>query len=181
MNKNYLLFVSKNAALIWIILLTLTISNTLFAQAPITNFGANKLSGCAPLVVSFVDSSINNPTNWLWDLGNGIKPNIQNASTTYGVPGIYTVKLITSNAFGSNELVKVDYIIVYPVPNVDFIAQDTIGCNPLIVNFQDLSNTINDTIIRRDWNFGNGNTSTSVNPSTLYSIPGNYNVNLKIT
>jgi PKD repeat protein len=39
---------------------------------PIANFSSNVVSGCAPLIVSFQDISTNNPTQWQWDLGNGV-------------------------------------------------------------------------------------------------------------
>src|SRR5689334_16479202 len=74
---------------------------TLLAQ-PLADFSANVTTGCSPIVVSFMDQSTGNPTNWQWDLGNGTTSTLQNPSTTYINPGTYTVTLTASNAGGSN-------------------------------------------------------------------------------
>ncbi|MBA3555198.1 MAG: PKD domain-containing protein, partial [Gemmatimonadales bacterium] len=36
-------------------------------------------------------------------------------------------------------------------------------------------------IARRSWNFGNGETSTTANPSITFAAPGSYNVSLEVT
>ena len=58
-------------------------------------------SGCSPLVVNFFDASTGNPTQWRWDLGNGVTSLLRNPSTTYFNPGTYAVKLVVRNAAGS--------------------------------------------------------------------------------
>src|SRR5215471_8252129 len=70
-----------------------------YAQ-PHANFSASPLSGCSPIVVNFTDQSTGNPTQWKWDLGNGVISFLQNPSATYFTPGTYNVKLIVSNSFG---------------------------------------------------------------------------------
>ena len=63
------------------------------------------------------------------------------------------------------------------VPTViaDFTAPVTSGCiTPFTVNFQNISSNASSFV----WNFGDGNTSTLVNPSHTYNIYGNYNVTL---
>jgi len=63
---------------------------------------------------------------------------------------------------------------------VDFTASVTQGCAPIQVNFTDLSSGVpspNSWI----WTFGNGNSSTSQNPSATYFTPGTYNVKLVVS
>src|SRR6476620_1106260 len=69
-------------------------------------FSATPLSGCSPLAVYFSDSSSGNPTQWRWDLGNGVTSYLRNPSATYFNPGTYTVKLVVSNAQGKDSVVK---------------------------------------------------------------------------
>src|SRR5215204_2771044 len=86
------------------------------------NFNALPLrSGCSPLVVNFTDASTGNPTQWRWDLGNGVTSLLQNPSTTYFNPGTYPVKLVVRNAAGSaDSIVKTNYITVFASPTTAF-------------------------------------------------------------
>jgi PKD repeat protein len=72
---------------------------------------------------------------------------------------------------------KTDFITVQPAPIVtDFSADVTIGDPPLMVNFSD--QTTGGVIDAWLWNFGDGNTSTTQNPTNVYQLPGNYDVTL---
>ena len=152
----------------------------LFAQ-PQANFTANPVSGCSPVVVNFTDQSTGNPVQWRWDLGNGVISFLQNPSTTYFNPGTYTVKLVVSNAGGVDSIVKNQFITVYANPVVNFIASDSAGCFPLHVQFADLSVAGSGTIINHNWDFGDGNTSTLVNPAHVYTSAGSFSVTLRVT
>jgi PKD repeat protein len=55
-----------------------------------------------------------------------------------------------------------------------FNASTTSGCEPLTVNFSNLSTNATSYY----WMFGNGNTSTLANPTTVYTSPGTYTVTL---
>ena len=55
-----------------------------------------------------------------------------------------------------------------------FNASTTSGCEPLTVNFTNLSTNATSYY----WMFGNGNTSTLANPTTVYTAPGTYTVTL---
>jgi PKD repeat protein len=60
----------------------------------------------------------------------------------------------------------------------DFTAPVTSGCSPLIVNFQNQSTG---TGLTYQWNLGNGNSSSALNPSASYINPGTYTVTLTVT
>ncbi|MDJ1497639.1 PKD domain-containing protein [Cytophagaceae bacterium DM2B3-1] len=55
--------------------------------------------------VSFMDSS-ENVTHYLWDFGDGKTDTVSNPMHTYTSPGLYNVKLITSNLCNNDTLVK---------------------------------------------------------------------------
>ncbi len=80
--------------------------------SPIANFSASTTSGEAPLEVKFTDQSTNNPTGWYWEFGDGESSNIQNPDHTFTADGFYSVKLIATNEYGSDTLVKGNYINV---------------------------------------------------------------------
>ena len=60
----------------------------------------------------------------------------------------------------------------------DFSGAPTSGCSPLVVKYTDLSSG---PVAFRTWTFGNGNTSTLVNPAAVYVTPGLYDVSLMVT
>lgn len=152
-------------------------------EAPIANFTSNTNTGSAPLGVSFLDQSSNNPTSWSWTFNGGTPANSadQNPSVVYNTPGTYTVSLTATNANGTDTETKTAFIIVTntaslpPVP--DFVASITSGLAPLEVTFQDL--TTNEPNVW-NWSFPGGTpvVSNSQNPVITYNTPGSYVVTL---
>ncbi len=63
-------------------------------------------------MVAFTDLTINNPTSWIWDFGDGNTSTDRNPSHTYVTKGTYTVKLTAANGAGSNTIEKSGYIYV---------------------------------------------------------------------
>lgn len=82
-------------------------------SAPLVAFEANALTGLAPFEVQFTDQSVF-AESWEWNFGDGTGSSDQNPVHVYESDGIYTVSLTASNATGSTELVKTDYITVNP-------------------------------------------------------------------
>lgn len=94
---------------------------------PETNFTQDQTCGTFPMSVNFEDRSSHEPTSWQWDFGNGETSSLQNPSTTYTTAGIYTVKLVTSNEAGEDELVQTHLITV--VSPISITAPDGVsGC-----------------------------------------------------
>jgi PKD repeat protein len=165
----------------WLLLFIFTCSGFISRAQLTANFSATPVSGCAPLLVNFTDSSQGNPTSWKWDLGNGTISFLKNPAVTYFAPGQYTVTLTVTNASGSNQVVKTQFISVYGIPSVSFSGTPTMGCFPLPVQFTDQSQAGSGTINTLEWDFGDGNISGSQNPLHTYNGPGNFNVSLRIT
>ncbi len=151
------------------------------AQAPVAEFSASQVSGCAPFAVRFTDQSTGSPKFWNWDFGNGQISNIQNPTVTYSVPGTYSVTLVVRNSNGTNGITKTALINVFASPQARFTADRTNACVPLVINFTDRSTDPSGTITSYLWNFGDGTTSTERNPSHSYTQPGWYTVDLTIT
>ncbi|MBN3034980.1 MAG: PKD domain-containing protein [Bacteroidales bacterium] len=82
----------------------------------VVSFGADTLSGEAPLSVQFTDSTLLSPIAWAWDFENdGVyDATDQNPQWMYFEGGSYSVKLKASNATATDSLVKTDYITVTP-------------------------------------------------------------------
>jgi PGF-pre-PGF domain-containing protein len=147
---------------------------------PVANFNADTMSGPAPLSVQFTDIS-QNANEWNWDFGDGATSTEQNPDYTYFSAGSYTVVLTVNNENGSSSKTLNINVEEEPdqeetLPVADFDADTTSGYAPLDVQFTDLSQNANEWY----WNFGDGNTSTELDPLHVYSSAGNYDVNLTV-
>ena len=76
------------------------------------DFMATHRTGYNSLSVQFVDKSTGNPTSWSWDFGDGELSSEQNPVHLYSYPGVYTIRLMVSSSFNSDQEVKVGYIVV---------------------------------------------------------------------
>ncbi|MBC7923252.1 MAG: PKD domain-containing protein [Ferruginibacter sp.] len=95
-------------------LLSSNVCGTLVAARPVTNFGADKARVLRGGRVLFSDLSTNFPTAWRWTFEGGEPATAtdRNPTVTYGAPGLYRVKLVTTNAIGSDSLTREGYIAV---------------------------------------------------------------------
>lgn len=150
--------------------------------APVADFSVSATSGIAPFGVSFTDTTMNNPTSWHWAFGDGNTSTTQNPSHVYSAAGTYSVTLTASNALGSDRMVKASLITITPttvfVPVANFTSDVGAGSIPFTVTFTDTSTSSPTSWF---WDFGDGVTSASQNPSHEYTTAGTYNVSLRAT
>ncbi|MEL6140942.1 MAG: PKD domain-containing protein, partial [Bacteroidota bacterium] len=128
------------------------------------------------------DLSSNSPTSWSWSFPGGTPSSstLQSPIVQYNTAGTYSVTLTSTNAAGSDQEAKTNYIIVEPLlmaPAADFTANMTVITAGESVTFSDLST--NDPT-NWTWSFQGGipNFSTLQNPTILYPNPGTFNVSL---
>jgi len=143
---------------------------------PVSNFFADSVYGYSPLTISFFDSSINNPDNWLWIFGEEGTSSDESPVFTFNTPGYHTITLITSNKYGSDTLIKKNFLhVLEPVilPTASFTAECLSGTTPLKVSFIDKSSG---EPTNWKWKFGDGYESISQNPIHTYNQPGEYTV-----
>jgi gliding motility-associated-like protein len=160
---------------------------TLAAQ-PTAKFKVSDTT-CAGNTITYKDSSYINGgsiVKWYWDLGNGTQiTNLTNADVTavYLLAGPYTVTLQVENNTGCKSVVFSKVINIRPKPIPDFVLPTAV-CLPVGAASFTNATTISDATqatITYLWSFGNGNTSTLLNPSTTYTSVGPFNVQLTAT
>lgn len=78
---------------------------------PTSYFDANKTNTCDG-IIQFSDQSLNNPTSWLWNFGDGTSSTEQHPLHVYTQSGVYSVTLTASNSFGSNMFLISNYVNV---------------------------------------------------------------------
>ncbi len=155
--------------------------------APIAGFIADPLFGTAPLEVQFTDQSTGAiPLSYAWDFNNdgSVDSTLQNPKITLTDIGTYNVNLTVTNAVGTDEVVKNNYITVTaaPVaPTAAFISDIQSGNVPLTVKFTD--QTTGTGPLTYAWDFENDGVTdnTTQNPSYTYATAGTYTVNLTVT
>lgn len=152
---------------------------------PIANFTGTPTSILTGETVSFSDLSENEPTSWAWTFEGGTPSTstAQNPVVTYNTSGSFDVTLVATNADGSDDKTRINYITVAAsgnAPTANFEADEQAIIPNSTVNFTDLSEN-NPT--SWDWTFEGGTpgTSNEQNPSVTYSEVGNYDVTLKVS
>jgi len=133
-------------------------------------------NGCTvPFDVTFTNTSTSGAgINYSWNFGNGQTSTLQNPPlVTYASAGNYNVSLTVTNT-STGCTANTTQTIVVSNFNTDFNAPMTI-CVGQAASFTDMSTVGANSW---SWNFGDGQTSTSQNPSVTYGAPGVYNVTL---
>jgi len=82
----------------------------LVVEAPIAEFYCSDTLATLGDTIRFFDTSLNQPSEWLWDFGDGTISTLQNPKHTYTAIGRYTVSLKATNVAGSDSLIREDYI-----------------------------------------------------------------------
>ena len=170
--------------------ITLTVSNndcqeTVFVNVrinpipPILEFDYFPPSGCAPHVVTFVNESrYADPASYFWKFGaNEGTSRAVDPTYTYLEPGVYSVTLTATNALGDTVSLTKELIIeVLENPVARFAIYPT---TPLNVPGEALY-TQNRSVNASEyfWDFGDGNTSTEVEPKHLYAQEGTFSITL---
>lgn len=146
------------------------------------NFVATKIPPCTNLSYNFTNTSTAPLPNFkansfIWDFGDGTPPTRTGPGTqqhTYASVGTYNVKLVvddTSFCNSPDSIIKQVRLAV--TVKAQFVTPDK-GCKPYSAVFQNTS--LGGTDFK--WDFGDGDTSSQVNPTHLYANAGTYIIKL---
>ena len=141
--------------------------------------GANVTSGPSPLIVAFTGNYIGNPTNYLWDFGDGTTSTSRNPTKTYSntLGGNFTVAFTAYNVNGtysgnaangakgsSATSTNTDYIRLYtPVPLPSFTT------SPTSLNTGNLVTLTNTSLYATSYTINYGDGNTAVNPGNSWT------------
>lgn len=148
---------------------------------------STNICGAAPQILTLTNTTsgtIPNPIDFEWFVDGvsfGSTSNVGTpASVTVAGVGTHNIMLIaTDPVIGCGDTVVVS-VNVFPTPNAGFTFNPVSACAFDPVSFTNTSTgTFGGTTY--NWNFGDGATSTSQNPSHAYTAPGTYNVTLTQT
>ena len=134
-------------------------------------------NACLGDLIIFSDQTTGDTiSSYDWDFGDGTTSTAINPSHIYNEAGKYQVCLQVISNKGCISTFC-DSVEVYPLPEIDFWAAD--AClNMQPVYFYDSSATVNASFVSTMWDFGDGNTSVSTNPTHIFNAAGVYQVKL---
>ena len=163
---------------------TLSINDSTFCNSPADTVKTVRLSpklmaifqtpsnGCVPYNAVFNNTSLGG-LNFLWDFGDGTTSTADNPTHLYNTVGTYIVKL---KAFDSTSCNKIDSttftITVSPIPFASFSYNPNPPQENIYTNF--VNQSAGATVFT--WNFGDGDTSSQVNPSHIFPATATYKV-----
>lgn len=160
-----------------------TTSNTVNinpSSAAVASFTESVLEGCAPLNVSFSNTS-NNVTSSAWNFGDNNLSGSINGQHSYTVAGNYSVSLTITDGNGCTATItKNNLISVHQQPTANFSANPkTATTLSPIIYFTDKSAGATGWA----WAFGDGNNSASAeqHPEFAFENAGCYSVTLTVT
>lgn len=158
--------------------------DTVFCNAPVDTIKTIRLSpilkaqfntparGCIPYTANFMNISLGG-LRFKWDFGDGSTSTIDNPSHLYANPGSYKVKLYAYDSTSCNTIDSTTFTIsVNPIP----VASFTFSPVPAVENKPIDFNNASTGADKYKWNFGDGDSSTEVNPSHLYNATAGYKV-----
>ncbi|MBP9152997.1 MAG: PKD domain-containing protein, partial [Flavobacteriales bacterium] len=145
-------------------------------------FALIEAEGCTPHDVLFVNqSTIATGFNSIyeWDLGDGTTSSVPSPQNTYVDSGYYDITLSVTSAKGCNTVISVANAVRANItPVADFtIKEDVLSLLDAEVVLTDASQHA----LTWNWNLGDGTSSTSLNPTHIYSQPGTYELQLTVT
>ncbi len=130
---------------------------------PKTNFIVDT-PACSPKILTFTNTSQGAASyNWNFGTSTSINTNVSIAFTNTTTTNLTQTVQLIANTLNSCKDTFMIPIIIHPKPEFTIVALPDSGCSPLMVNFPSISNVVN-----YQWNFGDGNISTSNNPTNSY-------------
>lgn len=147
-----------------------TVTVKVFAN-PVAGFISSKV--CQGIASSFKDTSTAHSTQF-WDFGDGKTSGLRSPAHVYSASGTYTVKMSILTNKGCSDSAK-RAAIVDSIPNAKFFW--TNACIGDTTKFMD--STLGSAT--HVWNFGDGKSSSALNPSHIYAASGKYNATLKVS
>ncbi len=151
-------------------------SPVLVRPVPVVNF--INTSGCYGAQIQFVSQSYSNGaplTSWNWNFAGTGTSTQQNPTHNFPIFGIFnTVLTVTDGNSCKSSISKP--ILVDSLPDVNFSFST--NCNSGIFTFTNQTLQYGSIVTNWNWDFGDFNTSSQVNPSHYYGVVDTFIVKL---
>jgi len=112
----------------------------------------------------------------IWDFGDGYKTVTYNTVHSYGIIDSFWIKLLIVSDWGCKDSI-LKQVIVHPDQNTTFNISDTNVCIGELLSFSNTSSYNYGTLLF-NWEFGDGNNTSSPNPQHFYTVDSTFEVKL---
>ncbi len=147
---------------------------TLTAYSQSSVIQATNYQGCVPLPVSF-DANLTNVKAYNWDFKNGDVSSIAAPSILFETVGEFNVSLTVTYNDNKQETFNIaNPIKVADKPTPNFTIATSEYCNDTPITFTNITSNASSFL----WDFGDGESSTQINPNHAYDNGGVYTVSL---
>lgn len=116
---------------------------------------------------------------YAWSFGDNGTSNQKNPTHQYTSAGPFNVKLKITSKDGCVDSVSKPLTTIYPRPTANFNVTAEV-CLGAVTSFTDQSNGAGSSVTRWRWDFGDGKTDTTQNPTHTYTTAGPFTVKLYI-
>lgn len=142
---------------------------------PVARFTPSDSILCPQSPITFNNYSQGVGVTYFWQFGDGATWGDSTPVHTYASPGVYTATMKIVDKNGCSDSATANLKIA--TATADFSLSDSFSsCPPLIVNATNHSTNF----ASYNWDFGDGGNSQLLNPSHIYTYPGNYTLKLTI-
>ncbi len=152
----------------------------IFDSLPEIHFYADTV--CANTPTHFTDASISHGSmniSWNWNFGDGSTSILQNPNHTFTSPGIHNVSLTVTNAKGCiDTLIQSVSVDTLPLPQFSVSPVCLYNSAQFIQTSMAFGGA---NISNLNWTFGDGSSSSMIQPTHQYSVSGSFNTILQVT
>lgn len=141
--------------------------------SPIVDFSFTPDSLCINTPFSFINESVG-PISSSWSFGDGTNSNLTDPVHQYATTGFYQVTLTGTSLINGCTASVSQTMHVNVNPVAQFVATPLNGCVPLAVQMTNQSTNAQ----YYSWDFGDGNTSSQLNPQHTFTAVGTYTIQL---
>lgn len=162
---------------------TLIKTNYITVDGPTSKFESGLAGVCLNSEMTFVDNSYSDGVHPIisWDINYGDGALVNYTAPpflhSYAQEGIYYVALKITDSKGCTDSMTLPKALIISRPEAKFTVNDSVSCTGKPIVFLNSSSGPNLTYL---WDFGDGNTSTQINPEHSYANAGIYGITLLI-
>lgn len=156
----------------------ITQPSVIIISKPVAGFSSVDTATCPTKAVVFSNTSTGPGLQYTWHFGDGSTSVAANPSHSYAADGWYTVKLFITDQYGCKDSMIYPNYIKVASPHAHFSMSDSVGtCPPLFISFTNTSQNFTSV----NWDFGDGTSTQTDNPTHFYTLPGTYFAKLTVT